>query len=54
MYQKCIPTIIIIVNGGYNTAKNLMPKHKDIPRLVIKGSGRIADIIANAHANSEL
>ncbi|XP_070579637.1 transient receptor potential cation channel subfamily M member-like 2 isoform X2 [Ptychodera flava] len=59
-----IPVVLVVVNGGYGTIKTVCEslgltkdssrrkRKKGIPMVIIKGSGRAADIIAEAHQST--
>ena len=52
MDSRSIPSVNLLVHGGYNACmqiKENLNGHPNIPTVVVKGSGGLADILANAH-----
>ena len=49
LLEKKIPLVLIVVEGGYNTLKTVRDSvESDCPIVVVAGSGRAADYIAEA------
>ncbi|XP_014869423.1 PREDICTED: transient receptor potential cation channel subfamily M member 2-like, partial [Poecilia mexicana] len=45
-----IPVVCVVVNGGFGTLKTIHSAiNKGIPCMILEGSGRLADVIANLH-----
>uniref|UniRef100_A0A096LUR1 Transient receptor potential cation channel, subfamily M, member 2 n=1 Tax=Poecilia formosa TaxID=48698 RepID=A0A096LUR1_POEFO len=50
-----IPVVCVVVNGGFGTLKTIHSAiNKGIPCMILEGSGRLADVIANLHSTSFL
>ena len=51
MDSKAIPSVNLLVHGGYHACKQIKENlhgHPNIPTVIVKGSGGLADAIANA------
>ena len=51
MDSKAIPSVNLLVHGGYHASKQIKENlhgHPNIPTVIVKGSGGLADAIANA------
>lgn len=50
-----VPVVMIVVNGGINSMKTVWESIKnDVPVLVLDGSGRAADFIAEGYRQTSI